>query len=74
MTAHAPQAAPAAGRARITCVICGTRFDPAANSACGDCPLSGGCSVACCPACGFSNADPAQSRLVRALGRLRRRT
>ena len=38
--------------------------------ACGSCPLNVGCALACCPSCGFSNADPAQSWLVPAFEKL----
>lgn len=63
-------AAPA--RAELTCGMCGNRFDPAANPACGSCPLNPGCLLCCCPACGFSMADPSRSWLARAYGKLSR--
>ncbi len=63
-------AAPA--RHELACTLCGHRFDPAANPACGGCPLSSGCLMACCPACGFSMADPSRSRLARAYRKLSR--
>jgi hypothetical protein len=60
------------GRGEIVCAMCGRRFDPGEYAACGDCPLSSGCALACCPSCGFSNANPARSTLVRAYRRLTR--
>ncbi|HWB69906.1 MAG TPA: hypothetical protein VG518_08000 [Solirubrobacterales bacterium] len=62
-----------AGRAELACPMCGHRFDPATHLACGACPLSGGCALACCPRCGFSSADPGRSRLLQAVRKLRRR-
>ncbi len=39
----------------VTCPLCGFRFDPAsAESACGTCPVGGGCETACCANCGYS--------------------
>ena len=61
---------PAAPPDQMACPMCGQSFDPRENVACGSCPLNVGCALACCPSCGFSNADPAQSWLVRAFEKL----
>jgi hypothetical protein len=53
-----------------TCTICGHRFDPAGQAGCSSCPLHKGCTMVCCPACGSSNIDPAQSTLVRWISKL----
>jgi len=59
--------------------MCGTVFDTGATSACDSCPLSTGCSLTCCPVCGFSWVDVRQSmlgrlvlRIATSVGRLRR--
>jgi len=63
--------------ADMDCPMCGTRFDPMDNPACGTCPLGSGCRLACCPACGYTTVDPAGSKLAgwmsRAIGGRRRR-
>jgi Fe2+ transport system protein FeoA len=51
------------------CPLCGCRFKPEQYAACPACPLAKGCSLVCCPACGYSTIDPSRSSLVR-LGRL----
>jgi hypothetical protein len=38
----------------MTCSLCGLTFDPAGQGCRPSCPLSGGCSVVCCPRCRFS--------------------
>lgn len=48
----------------VHCPICGHRFDPGENEACGNCPLHQGCTIVCCPACGYSTIDPGRSKLV----------
>jgi Fe2+ transport system protein FeoA len=56
--------------------MCGRSFDPVAHAACESCPLHDGCSVVCCPACGYRTVDPGRSGIVRLgtrlAGRLRR--
>jgi hypothetical protein len=44
--------------------MCGHTFDPVGHAACQACPIKKGCSLVCCPACGFETVDPAQSKLV----------
>ncbi|MEZ5077580.1 MAG: hypothetical protein R2725_09070 [Solirubrobacterales bacterium] len=63
---------PPLGAREVCCALCGHRFDPDQHAACQGCPLGSGCALSCCPACGFSTADPSRSRLVRVLRRLRR--
>lgn len=50
--------------------MCGTVFDPGATGACATCPLGTACSLACCPACGFSTVDVRRSSLGRLALRL----
>jgi Fe2+ transport system protein FeoA len=57
----------------VGCPMCGHFFDPVENEACGSCPAHGGCSLICCPVCGYSSVDPARSRLVGLGSRLRTR-
>jgi Fe2+ transport system protein FeoA len=52
-----------------TCPLCGVTFDPLQHSACGACPIGAGCRMTCCPACGYSWIDPAQTRTGRFLER-----
>lgn len=49
----------------FTCPLCGHGFDPAAHLACQTCPLHSGCRLVCCPHCGHTTVDQAQSRLAR---------
>jgi Fe2+ transport system protein FeoA len=51
--------------AHLTCPLCGHGFDPSAHLACQACPLHTGCRLVCCPACGHTTVDQAQSRIVR---------
>jgi hypothetical protein len=53
----------------LTCTMCGETFDPATHTACQSCPLQKGCSLVCCPRCGFEMVDVSQSRLVRLVSR-----
>ncbi len=48
----------------LTCTMCGENFDPATHTACQSCPLQKGCSLVCCPRCGFEMVDVSQSRLA----------
>lgn len=48
----------------MNCSMCGFRFDPGAHVACKSCPLQSGCSVVCCPSCGYEMVDVNQSRLA----------
>ena len=50
---------------QFTCPLCGFGFDPAAHLACQTCPLHSGCRLVCCPSCGHTTVDQAQSRIVR---------
>lgn len=59
-----------AAGASVACAMCGTVFDPAVTSACASCPLGANCSLACCPACGYSSVDVGGSRLARLATRM----
>jgi len=48
-----------------TCPLCGNRFDPQEHVACGSCPMHTGCSMVCCPHCGYSTVDEGQSKVVK---------
>ena len=37
-----------------TCPLCGAAFDAAGQGCRPSCPMSKGCAVICCPACGYS--------------------
>ena len=59
----------AAGAELVGCALCGHRFDPRATNVCASCPLGKGCSLACCPNCGYSAPDPSRSTVVRLAAR-----
>jgi Fe2+ transport system protein FeoA len=59
----------AAGAKIVPCALCGHRFDPQETSICASCPLGKGCSLACCPNCGYSAPDPSRSTVVRLVAR-----
>ncbi len=49
----------------MVCELCGTEFEKG-DAACGaGCPLSGGCGLVCCPACGYQAVDASSSLTVR---------
>lgn len=54
----------------LRCPLCGTVFDPTAQAACSSCPLKGGCTLVCCPNCGYTTVNPEESRLARWAERL----
>jgi rubredoxin len=54
----------------FTCPMCGHSFDPTQNQICPTCPLNKGCSLICCPECGFENIDVSRSRLAMFIARL----
>lgn len=45
---------PATVARRETCSLCGTEFDAEGQGCRPSCPMSKGCSVVCCPTCGYS--------------------
>jgi hypothetical protein len=49
----------------ITCPLCGHSYSPSEQAACAACPLHSGCSLVCCPACGYKTVDTQQSWLAR---------
>lgn len=65
---------PTALRGELQCPMCGCRYDPRQHAACAGCPLNPGCALSCCPACGFSSADPSASLLARAFRKLGRQS
>jgi Fe2+ transport system protein FeoA len=46
-----------------TCALCGLEFT-ASDVTCGGCPLGAGCTLVCCPRCGYQVPDESQSRVV----------
>lgn len=56
---------------RMRCPLCAFEFDPAALACVDRCPLAAvqGCSLICCPNCGYEMVDVDKSRLVRVLRR-----
>jgi hypothetical protein len=38
----------------VTCPLCAAEFDADGKGCRPSCPLSRGCSVVCCPSCGYS--------------------
>lgn len=54
----------------IDCPMCGTPFDPAVHTACDACPMSGHCTLACCPDCGYTTIDVERSAPAKLLNRL----
>ena len=54
----------------MACPLCGTRFDPEVEIACGSCPMHGACTLTCCPECGYTTVDVSSSRTAGFLGRL----
>lgn len=57
----------------VTCALCGHRFDPTASDACASCPLGRGCSLVCCPECGYSVPDASRSAFAGLAARFARR-
>jgi Fe2+ transport system protein FeoA len=59
---------------RVTCALCGHRFSSSDTGACASCPIGKGCSLICCPNCGYSAPAAARSaiagRVARAAARL----
>jgi ferrous iron transport protein A len=53
----------------VPCGLCGHRFDPRETSLCASCPFGKGCSLSCCPNCGYSAPDPGRSTVVRLAAR-----
>jgi hypothetical protein len=63
---------PEDGHTRL-CALCGLRFRPGEGTCRAACPLGAGCSIVCCPRCGYGDVDEHASVLVRAWRRLFRR-
>ncbi len=45
---------PAIVARRETCPLCGATFDAGSQGCRPSCPMAKGCSVVCCPSCGYS--------------------
>ncbi len=58
----------ATDRPMTTCPLCGVGFDPEGQGCRPSCPMAKGCSVVCCPACGYS--FPQETGVARGLRRL----
>ena len=60
----------------VVCPACAYAFAfdaaAAAESLCATCPIGKGCTLACCPNCGWSTPDPARSLTGRLAGLLAR--
>jgi Fe2+ transport system protein FeoA len=54
----------------MSCPLCGARFDPDTEIACGSCPMHGACTLACCPECGYTTVDIGSSRSAGLLAKL----
>lgn len=54
----------------IACSMCGHTFDPQAHASCEACPLNRGCTLVCCPHCGFGDVNVHGSRLARKMSKL----
>jgi predicted RNA-binding Zn-ribbon protein involved in translation (DUF1610 family) len=52
-------------RFEMTCIMCGQKFDPKDQAVCQSCPLGKGCSMVCCPNCGYQTINPSQSVLAK---------
>ena len=55
----------------VTCQLCGSDFDTSDASCHVGCPLSVGCSLVCCPHCGYQVPEPSNSRALAGLRRIR---
>lgn len=53
-----------AAASSITCPLCATEFDGEERSACSACPIGQGCQLVCCPNCGYTMVNPAESKLA----------
>jgi rubredoxin len=54
----------------MQCPLCGFEFDPTVARVCSRCPVQFGCTLICCPNCGYQMVDVEASRLGRWLERL----
>jgi len=57
-----------------TCPLCQTRFDAEGQGCRPSCPMSKGCKVLCCPACGYSFPQEESGLAGKLRGWLDRRT
>ena len=49
----------------MKCGLCGYEFTEQEGSCNPACPFVGGCSVVCCPSCGYQAPDESRSTLLR---------
>jgi len=59
--------------AMISCPMCGHSFDPGKHPTCEGCPIQKGCSLVCCPKCGFEMVDYKKSTLYQLVTRIKSR-
>jgi Fe2+ transport system protein FeoA len=45
--------------------MCGFSYTPAEHASCEGCPIQKGCTMVCCPSCGYQTINPASSTVVR---------
>jgi hypothetical protein len=45
--------------------MCGFQYTPAEHASCKGCPIQKGCTMVCCPSCGYQTVNPASSSVVR---------
>jgi Fe2+ transport system protein FeoA len=57
----------------ITCSMCGYTYISSQHKACQGCPINQGCSMVCCPKCGFEMIDPQKSAGYKIVTRIRNR-
>jgi Fe2+ transport system protein FeoA len=57
---------------QLICPLFGSAVEPDAKTACAACPLHTGCTLVCCPTCGYTVINPERTRLAGALIRLSR--
>lgn len=70
MSAIARKALPMASVTPMICGLCGHSYSESAHSGCEGCPLNDSCLMSCCPNCGYSAPDPANSKLLAAARRV----
>ena len=64
MSTLTQKALPMASVTPMICGLCGHSYSESASTGCEGCPLNDGCLMTCCPNCGHSAPDPANSKLL----------
>lgn len=72
MNVLTPKALPMAAVTPTICGLCGHCYSESAHTGCESCPLNDSCLMTCCPNCGYSAPDPANSKLLAAARRIGR--